>query len=76
MQEHLADAVEVLGADEGTLLQMLYVKKKNGALLGFVGPKLLQGEFEQIESIAPGEVIEVLYDSSDMDHGPRVSHFN
>jgi hypothetical protein len=57
----LMPAIECLAPEEGTLLQVVYLKKKNGTLLSFVGAAFDPNEFEEIVSIAPGELIEIHY---------------
>ena len=67
MVEHLTPALEFLEPEEGSTLQILYLKKKNGTLRSFVGAALQPGEFDDIESIAQGEMVKIEYVDMDME---------
>lgn len=53
---------EILDPEEGTLLQIVYLKQKNGTLIPFVGPMLTKTDFEAVEGLGLGEAFQVMFD--------------
>lgn len=49
----------VLEPEDGDLLQVIYLRLANGTLLPFLGPLLDKEEFEKIDGLGLGDVVEV-----------------
>jgi hypothetical protein len=58
-KHHFSSAITALDPDEGELLRIVYLRKKNGVMLAFIGALIDETEFEQIDGMVMGEVIEI-----------------
>jgi hypothetical protein len=58
-KHHFSSAITALDPDEGELLRIVYLRKKNGVMLAFVGALIDETEFEQVDGMVMGEVIEI-----------------
>ena len=66
---HLDDAIRLLEPEAGDRLQLIYLTKKDGSQLAFIGPVLQEDELFNIENVEEGEIIEI----NRPDHGPRTT---
>ena len=55
---------DILDPEEGALLQIVYLKQKNGTLIPFVGPMLTKSDFEAVEGLGLGESFQVMFDDA------------
>jgi len=56
---HLNGAIRLLEPEQGDRLQLIYLTKKDGSQLAYVGPVLHEDELLSIEGVEEGEIIEI-----------------
>jgi hypothetical protein len=66
---HLDGAIRLLEPEAGDRLQLIYLTKKDGSQLAFIGPVLQEDELLNVEGIEEGEILEI----NRPDHGPRTT---
>ena len=56
---HLDGAIRLLEPEAGDRLQLIYLTKKDGSQLAFIGPVLQEDELLNVEGIEEGEILQI-----------------
>jgi len=56
---HMDSAIRLQGSETGERLQVIYLIKKDGTQLAYVGPVLQEGELFSVENVEEGEILQI-----------------